>query len=444
MVSDPHPDLLRSVKSDDFLPPIGIWTNISSVLLVATVGAAFTLASVIKYNVTVKAPANVRPTGEIRLVQASKEGAIRSILVKENQLVKQGEAIATIDSSQLQTQKNQLTGNIQNQERQLAQITAQLSALDNQVRAEESLTNRKIASATADLNLNQREYQDRKTITATQVQEAEAALELARVELKQYQQLANTGAIASLQIEEKKQAFIAAQAKLQQAEATLNPSAASITIAAQQISQDRARGRSTLATLNQERSELIGTQVEVQNQLNSDRQELKQVEIDLAKSIVKAPADGTIFKLDLRNSGQVVRPGELIAQIAPQASTLVVKARVAAQDIGQVQLCKQEQVSACQQGKVQLRVSAYPYPDYGTLQGAVRAIAPDAVTSQGNGIGVATPYYEVTIQPEKPNLVKGDFSYPIQPGMEGTADIISREETLLTFILRKARLLTDL
>jgi HlyD family secretion protein len=35
-------------------------------------------------------------------------------------------------------------------------------------------------------------------------------------------------------------------------------------------------------------------------------------------------------------------------------------------------------------------------------------------------------------------------SYPIQAGMEVTADIISREEILLTFILRKARLLADL
>ena len=34
--------------------------------------------------------------------------------------------------------------------------------------------------------------------TQTEVQEAQAALELARAELKQYQQLANTGAIAAL------------------------------------------------------------------------------------------------------------------------------------------------------------------------------------------------------------------------------------------------------
>jgi multidrug efflux pump subunit AcrA (membrane-fusion protein) len=97
-------------------------------------------------------------------------------------------------------------------------------------------------------------------------------------------------------------------------------------------------------------------------------------------------------------------------------------------------------------------VSTYPYPDYGTLNGAVRAIAPDTITPQSNNASAVAPYYEVTIQPERFYLVKGkplrdrfaSHQYPIQPGMEVTADITSREETVLTFILRKARLLTDL
>lgn len=444
MLSTPTPDLLRTVKSDDFLPPISVWTTLGGLLLVTTIGTAITLAAVIKYNVTVKAPATVRPTGEVRLVQAAQEGTVESILVKENQAVKFGEAIATIDDSQLQTKKNQLRGNIQNHQRQLAQLTAQLNAQDNQLKAQTSLMKRTVASATANLRRNQRDYRDSQITTVTQVQEAEAALELARVELKQYQQLANTGAIASLQIEEKKQAFKAAAVRLERAKATLNPSAAPVAIATEQIAQDRAKGESTLATLNKEREELIGTQVEIQNQLNRDTRELQQVENDLKKTVVQAPATGTILKLELRNAGQVVRPGESIAQIAPKEATLVVKARVAAADIGQVRLCKQQRVSDCLEGRVQLRVSAYPYPEYGTLKGALRAIAADAITPQASHSSTATPYYEVTIEPERPLLVRGDRSYPIQAGMEVTADIISKEETVLAFIFRKARLLTDL
>lgn len=443
MHTDPTPDLLRRVQSDDFLPPIGLWTNLSDFFLVVTVGAAITLAAVIKYNVTVKAPATVRPTGETRIVQAATEGTVTSILVKQNQLVKLGDAIATLDNSQLQTKKSQTEASIENDQRQLTQIAAQLSSFDNRVKSESSLMNRTIASAQADLGRNQRDYRDRLITTDTEVQEAQAALELARVELQQYQQLANTGAIANLQIEEKKQAFIAATARLERVKATLNPSAAPVTIATERIAQDKARGESTLATLNIERDELIQRQVEIQNQLSRDVKELQLLGIELGKTVIQASSTGTILKLYLLNPGQVVRPGESIAQIAASNTTLVVKARVAA-DIGKVRLCKDEQVSNCKEGKVQLRVTAYPYPDYGTLTGAVRAISPDTITSQSPMPSAAAPYYEVTIQPEKPYLVRSDQSYTITSGMEVTADIISREETILMFILRKARLTTDL
>jgi HlyD family type I secretion membrane fusion protein len=452
MLSESNPEFLRPVQSDEFLPPISRWTTLGGLFLVGTFGVAVALAAFTKYNVTVKAPATVRPSGELRIVQAAAEGTVKSIQVKENQVVKQGDAIATIDNSQLQTKKSQLQGNIQNSQLQLSNLAAQISALDTQRDSESSLMNRTIASAQADLSRNQRDYQDKQVTTQAEVKEAEAALELAQAQMKQYQQLANTGAIATLQIKEKEEAFKAAQARLERAKAALNPTVASVTMATERIAQERARGESTLATLNKERESLLQRQTEIENQLNRDRKELQQLEIELNKTVIYAPESGTILKLDLRNSSQVVRPGEAIAQIAPNHAPLVVKARVAAQDISNVRLCKQAQVEVCKEGKVQLRISSYPYPDYGTLKGAVRAIAPDAITSQSNNAsasaatsaGTVAPYYEVTIQPERPYLVKGEHQYPIQPGMEVAADIISKEETVLTFILRKARLLTDL
>lgn len=443
MLSDPKPDFLRPVKSDEFLPPISRWTTLGGLFLVGTCGAAVALTTVIKYPITVKAPATVRPLGELRIVQAATEGIVKSISVKENQVVKKGEAIATIDDSRLQTQKSQLQGNIQQGKLQLAQINAQISALDTQILAESSLMNRTIASATADLSGNQRDYKDRLITTKTEVQEAEAALELARAQMTQYQQLASTGAVAQLQIKEKEQAFIAAQARLERAKATLNPSAAPVAIATERIAQERARGSATLATLNKERESLLQQKIEIQNQLSRDLKELQQIQSDLKKSVVLAPEAGTILQLNLRNPGQVVRPGEPIAQIAPSNAPLVVKARVAPEDIGKVRTCIAQNVLDCAEGKVQLRFSAYPYPDYGTLKAAVRAIAADAITPQSSPAGAAAAYYEVAIQPERPFLVKGDRSYPIQPGMEVTADIISKEETVLTFILRKARLLAN-
>lgn len=501
MFSDPHPDLLRPVKSDDFLPPISLWTTLGSLFLVATVGCAFTLIAVIKYNVTVNAPAIVRPSGEVKIVQAATEGTVKSIEVKENQQVQQGMAIALIDNSRLLTQKSQLQGNIQQYQQQLTQIAAQINSLDAQITAETTATERAIASAQADLSRTQRDYRDRQITTSAEVQEAEANLKLAQAELQKaqeelqkeqanllsalanlktaevnlkaaksrrdrYKPLAESGAISKDRLEEtelavqqqeqavlgqkaalegqtqtvqgqaqtierQKQAVEVAQAKLQKVKAAQNPNSASVTIAQEKIAQEKAKGDATLATLKKERESLIQRRIEIQNQINRDTRDLGQIETELQKSIVRSPTDGTILQLNLRNAGQTVRLGDSIAQIAPSNAAIVVKVRVAAQDIGKITVGQ----------KSQMRVSAYPYPDYGVLEGKVSAIAPDAITPQN---GVSAPYYEITIQPEKTYLVKSEQKYPIESGMQISADIISREETVLTFILRKARLLTDL
>jgi HlyD family type I secretion membrane fusion protein len=440
MIINSTPNSLKTVRSDEFLPPIYLWAKLGGWFLVGTVGAAISLAAVIPYNVVVKAPATVRPLGEVRIVQAATEGVVTSILVLENQEVKQGDAIAILDDSQLQTQKNQLQGNIQQSQQQLTQIAAQIRALDKQLEAEISSRDRAIASAQADLRRNQRDYRERQITTQTELQEAEADLGLVREELKRYQQLASSGAVAELQVKEKEQVLKAALAKLERAKSKINPSNASVTIASERVAQETAKGRATIATLNKERESLLSRKIEIDNQLKRDRQSLQQLDRDRQKSALKATAAGTLLKLELRNLGQVVHSGETIAKISLGNPSLVIKVRVAAQDISKVQLCEQKRVLDCQEGKVKLRISAYPYPDYGTLKGAVIAIAPDITMTQDG----SNPYYEVTIQPERSFLIKGDRQYPLQAGMDVTADIIFKQETVLTFMLRKARLLTDL
>ncbi|MCL6751241.1 HlyD family efflux transporter periplasmic adaptor subunit [Nostoc sp. CCCryo 231-06] len=443
MLIDPQPDFLRLVQNDEYLPSVSIWTRLGGIFLIGSVGAAFSLASVFQYNVIVKADATVRPTGEIRLVQAAAEGTVTSIKVKENQVVKKGDTIALIDNSQLQTKKSQILGTIEQNQLQRSQIDAQLKALKNQMTAESNAIGQAMTSAKADLSRNKRDYQDRQITSLAQVQEIEAGVELAREELKRYQQLGNTGAIAALQIKEKEQAFKAATARLDNAKAALNPSDANVAIAQERISQELTKGESTIAQLNKEKEELIRRQVEIQNQISSAQQELKQVFMELQKTVIRTSEAGTILQLVLRNTGQVVRVGDAIAQIAPSAAPVVIKARVSSSDISKVQVCKVAQVAKCLEGQVQMRVSAYPYPDYGILKGAVRGISADAITSQGNGNIPTAPSYEVTIEPDKLYLKKGNKSYSIKAGMEVTAEIISKKETLLTFILRKARLLTD-
>ncbi|GET40359.1 HlyD family efflux transporter periplasmic adaptor subunit [Microseira wollei] len=181
---------------------------------------------------------------------------------------------------------------------------------------------------------------------------------------------------------------------------------------------------------------------QLQNNIDSAHKEVEQLDEAIENSTIRTPVAGTIFGLDVENVGQPVRNGARIAQIIPKNVPMVIKANVPVDALGQVEVGQ----------SVQLRVSAYPYPDYGTLKGKVSEIAPDAVTAQNQNnnnndegsFPAAAAYYEVTIVPEKSYLTRSNKQYNIQPGMGVTADIISREETVLTFLLRKARLMTDL
>ncbi|WGV25166.1 HlyD family efflux transporter periplasmic adaptor subunit [Halotia branconii] len=591
-LNEPMPEQLPTVEANEFLPHIGKWINVGGGFLLCIFVAALSLTSILKYKITVKAPATIRPIGELRVVESAITGIVEKIGVKNNQVVTQGEVIAYVDDSRLQTQKSQLQNSIQQSKLQLSQIDAQLSEIDTQIAAQTDLINRTIIAAQAELGGTQRNYEDQqikaladmnqakaaltlakvqqdrlqreklltatvqetevalalakmqrdrlqreklltatvqeaetalnfaklqrdrlqreKVLTAT-VQEAEAALTLAKVQRDRLQPIVALGAIsrnfyeekeqavisaeakleeakvnaknlledkeqavvsakAKLEqakanaknlLEEKDQAVISAEAKLEQAKANaknlleekdqaltiaqtnlekaqtaINPSNAAVTVVSEQIKQERAKGEATLAALKKERETLLQQRLEFQKQFTSTVKDLQQVENDLNKTVIRAPIAGTVLQLKLRNPDQVVQPSEAIAQIAPLNAPVVIKAEVTAQNI--------DKVKAGQ--KVQMRVSACPYPDYGTLKGTVKTIAPDALPTAQNSAAPNTSQaatYEVMIEPQTLNVGRGDRHCDLKPGMEGRADIISREETVLQFILRKAKLITD-
>lgn len=250
------PSSLHAAQPDEFLPPIGQWATVGGLVMLAGFVGAVLLAAVLPYKVVVKAPAMIRPAGELRLVQASGEGKIKRIDVRGSQVVEAGQAIAAIDDSQLQTKKQQLQDSITQSQQQLLQNQVQRGAIRQQIDAETEQANRTVASAQADLSLNQRTHQDLQTTTTAEVQEAEAALTLAQEELNRYRQLADTGAVAELQIREKEAAVKVATARLERMKAAVNPSDAEVEKSREQIVQQQAQGKATIARLMQEQAQL--------------------------------------------------------------------------------------------------------------------------------------------------------------------------------------------
>lgn len=501
MLSNSDPNFLPEAKENEFLPPISRWTTFGGMFILLVLGLAVPVAGVVKYKVTVKGQAVVRPAGELRIVQAATEGQVIEIYVKENQAVKKGDRIATIDDSRLQTKKSQLQTNIRQAKLQLVQINAQINALNSQIRAETDRINRTVASAKAELNGRNREHEDKKIITLSELEEASADVNIAQEELQEgranlqsaqaelratvaalgaakskrnrYKSVAKAGALSFDQMEEaqlavkqqeqavlKQRATLKAQKEtlqqLQQSvkaaiarqkrfQAALNPSNAEVAVASERIAQEKASGKANKAVLEKEYQTLIEQRIQIQKELERDESELKQVEKDMSQTTISANTEGIISKLALRNSGQIVRPGEEIAQIVPKFAAKVIKAVVGSEDKGKLKIGQ----------KVQMRVGACPYPDYGTLNGKVKAISADAVAPQSNDAASTdtnnTPkatapgsFYEVTVKPQTLALGRTKNKCQIQFGMDGRADIITREETVLQFFLRKAKLITDI
>ncbi|WP_375473233.1 HlyD family efflux transporter periplasmic adaptor subunit [uncultured Nostoc sp.] len=499
MISNSQKNFLPLVQDDEFLPPISRWTTFGGLFIVFALSLAVPVAAVVKYKVTVKGQAVVRPAGELPIVQAATEGQVMQIYVKENQMLQKGDKIATIDDSRLQTKKNQLQTNIQQARLQLIQTVPQIDAIDSQIRAENDRTNRTIASAKAELQGRDRDHQDKKITSITELQEAEANVKMAQEELyagqaqlqsalanlhateaalgaatskqSRYDSAAKQGALSRDQLEEVqlavkqqqqavqaqkatykaqektnerlKQAVNGAIAKRDRTQVALNPSNAEVAMATERIAQEKASGEVNKASLERELQALLKQKIETEKQLERDTSEFKQAEIDLKQTTITATADGIISKLNLRNPGQTLHAGEEVVQIVPSHAPLVIKAAVGSEEKGKIKVGQ----------KVQMRVSACPYPDYGTLNGVVKVISPDAVSSQKNDADTDTnsipkatavgAFYEVTIKPEKLTLGRSIKKCQIQLGMDGRVDIITREETVLQFVLRKARLMTD-
>lgn len=429
-----QPDQLHFVQEDEFLPSISPWISMGGMVLVLVFGAAVAISSTLKFSITVKAPAALRPAGGLSVVQSGIDGTITHINVEVNQVVKKGDLFAQLDDAGLQNRKSQLQGDIQSITLQRYQINAQFRALDNQIIAETRLVSRSIAAAEANLTSHRRRYQDLKISTEADLEEAQAGYHLASEEYLRFKELEESGAIAKLQVKEKEASLKAASARIKRLKAATNPTDATIDQALEQIAQERARGSVTLAGLNQQKEQLMRTRIEAQKQLKYTQKELQQIENELKGTKIRAPIDGTVLQLNLRNPGQVVQPGIPIAQIAPRNAPLIIKARVNAQDINQVKTGQ----------TVQMRVSACPYTDYGTLKGTVMNVSPDAIpVSDASGPAISPAFYEVTVQPRTLYMGNQQRWCRLQFGMEGRADIVSRQETVLQFVLKKARLMSN-
>ncbi|MGL4881123.1 MAG: HlyD family efflux transporter periplasmic adaptor subunit, partial [Waterburya sp.] len=145
-----------------------------------------------------------------------------------------------------------------------------------------------------------------------------------------------------------------------------------------------------------------------------------------------APNDGTVFHIPARGKGAVVQPGERMIEIAPQDSTLILKAQIPPTDSGFLKKGMQ----------VKIKFDAYPFQDYGISEGTLISISPDskiAETSQGQ----EDNYYELKVELDKPYILDQGKRIELTPGQTATAEIIVRQRRVIDFFLDPFRKLEE-
>lgn len=367
---------LRVASASEFLPDVRPWVHLAGAVLLGGFLAGVALLAIWPYRVIVRASGSARPSGETSLVHAPREGRVREIRIRSNQSVRKGEVLAVLDPADLQAR-----------ELKLSQVR---TALERQL-------------------VTQRQ-EDQATFKAVelQVEQARAAFQRAQSEFQRYSKLVESGAASRDQVEEKA--------------ASLNMARSAYARTQQEVEQQHFRGGSA-----QER---------LQQQLAETRAEQAQLALDLGRTLVRAPVGGVVFSVGLRNPQQVVSAGQELARIAPKGTEMVVKVRVRSEDIARVEPGQ----------RADLRLVGCPYPDFGTLQARVVSLAPDALAAQAapgdvSAGSAALTGYEVTLRPVGTELLSPSRrSCALRQGMDLTADISTREETVLRFLLRQSRL----
>ena len=144
----------------------------------------------------------------------------------------------------------------------------------------------------------------------------------------------------------------------------------------------------------------------------------------LSRLTLRSPVRGIVKDIKVTTIGGVVAPNGQLMQIVPLDEQLLIETRIAPRDIAFIH--------PDQEAKV--KITAYDYSIYGSLDGKVVTISPDTIQDE------AKPevfYYRVYIRTDADVLRnKAGKTFAIVPGMIATVDIRTGEKTVLDYLIK--------
>ena len=148
---------------------------------------------------------------------------------------------------------------------------------------------------------------------------------------------------------------------------------------------------------------------------------------------LRSPVSGTVQQLAVTTIGGVVQPAQPLMVIVPDGSDVEVEAMILNKDIGFVR----------EGQKVRVKLEAYPFTDYGLIEGVVETISRDAIEQNQQ-----TALRDEKNRPVQPGLVYAarirlkqriikvaGRDQPIGPGLAVQAEIKTGERRIIQYLL---------
>jgi adhesin transport system membrane fusion protein len=169
--------------------------------------------------------------------------------------------------------------------------------------------------------------------------------------------------------------------------------------------------------------------------ISEAKQELNEVTAEIARiktqqiefkdkvdrTMVKSPVNGIIQKLHFHTIGGVVKPGADLVEIVPTNKKLFLEIKIKPSDIAFIHPGAQAKV----------KISAYDFAIHGGLVGTVVNISPDTITDKKDNT-----FYLIHVETEKNYLGTPEHPLKIIPGMTASVDIVTGKKTIMQYILK--------
>jgi len=392
--------------------------------IAALITAAFAWMAWAEVDEVVRAEGRVEPAGRVKLINHPSGGKVGAIHVEEGQRVEAGDVLITFDGQVDEHARAELEGRYEVKRAEIARLQAEVGgtplrfdAALEAARPDLVAQQSELREARADAFASERrslEQQvegrrnDRRSAMAD-VSRLRNSLELLEEQLTAVRELAERGLYPKLKMVEIQRQVSDHEGELARARSELAAAEAAL-----------AESESRLASLEKDRRrELLDALSEATAERDRLREQLEGKAKAMADLTVEAPVDGVIQELAVSAAGQSVGANEPIMKLVPVGDGLVVKARVANDDIGRV-------VDGMH---ATVKVRAFDYARFGSLEGRVAEIAADASRPDED----APPSYEVTVLTERTHLGE-DGRHAVVPGMLVDVELRVGERTVLSYL----------